>query len=70
MIMGQLETLTGSQIKSYLVHFFLQVHTVAFSWAKPAHFDFSSSNFTVQDHILSSEHLWRCSKGVMLELKK
>jgi hypothetical protein len=23
-------------------------------WAKPAHFDFSSSNFTVQDQILST----------------
>jgi hypothetical protein len=24
-----------------------------YSWTKPAHFDFSASNFTVQDHILS-----------------
>jgi hypothetical protein len=28
--------------------------TKPFSWAKPAYFDFSSSNFTVQDHILST----------------
>jgi hypothetical protein len=34
------------------------------SWAKPAHFGFSSSNFTV--HAGSySEHRWRCSNGVI-----
>jgi hypothetical protein len=32
-----------------------------FSRAKLAFFDFSSSNCIVQDHILSSEHYWRCS---------
>ncbi len=49
-------------VRSYLLHSFLQVHTRGnasiyaepkpFSWAKPAHVGFSSSNVTVQDHIL------------------
>jgi hypothetical protein len=61
----------GAPVKSYLLHSFQQVQSVAapfashgklsiilkpkpFSWAKPACFHFSSSNFIVQDHILST----------------
>jgi hypothetical protein len=64
-------------VRSYLLHSFLhsflQVQSVdgpftrepkPFSWAKPAAFDIFSSNYTVQDHILSTagdagrEHLY------------
>jgi hypothetical protein len=68
-------------VRSYLLHSFLQVHSVAapfishgnthnyvehkpFSWAKLAYFGFSSSNFTVQDHIQSTAGDARtCSKN-------
>jgi hypothetical protein len=59
--MGQSEH--GAAVRSYLLHYFAapfrshhKQYTYAepkpFPWAKPAHFDFSSSNFTLQDHIL------------------
>ncbi len=35
-----------------------------FSWVKSAYVGFCSSNFTVQDHILS-QHRWRCSKYLL-----
>jgi hypothetical protein len=71
-MMGQSKTLSRTQMMFIiLVHTVTEPCTShrnlynyskpkQFFWAKTACFNFSSSNFTVHDHIL--EHSWRCSK--------
>ncbi len=60
-MIGQLETLIRSEVRSYLVHSFLQVHSsrqppqTIFLIQTGIYFDFSSSNFNVQ-------HCWSRSK--------
>jgi hypothetical protein len=86
-MMSQTEILSRHQIMYVLHSSFLQVYSnccafcqptqrVKFCWAKPAHFDFSSSSFTMQDLILSTAgdalrvcHIspWRCQLLPLLE---